>query len=93
MDIAEIMKAFIVIPLMVLCYALGFTLKKIKPFKDKYIPVAVIAFGVVLGLVAYFTKLPAFPADHVLMAIVYGVGSAFGAIGINQVGKQLKKDE
>lgn len=93
MDITEIIKAFIVIPLVLLCYAVGFALKKVKPFKDKYIPVAVVTFGAVIGLVAYLTKLPAFPADHFLMAIVYGVGSGFGAIGINQIGKQLKKNE
>ena len=93
MDIAKIFEAFIFIPFVVLCYAVGFSLKKIKPFKDKYIPTVVMVFGGALGLVAYFTKLPAFPADHFLMAIILGVASGGAAVGVHQISKQSKKKE
>lgn len=55
------------------------------------IPVWAAVLGIVLGLVAYFFVPEVMPAENVLVAVLVGLASGLGAVGIHQVGKQIEK--
>lgn len=55
------------------------------------IPVWAAVLGVALGLVAYFLVPEAMPAENVLVAVLVGLASGLGAVGVHQVGKQIEK--
>lgn len=74
-----------------ICYLVGLGVKT-SPIDDKWIPTIVGVFGLVLGLVAYFLKVPDFPANDILTAAAVGVVSGLASTGINQVAKQLTKN-
>ena len=74
----------------VICYLIG-EVVKVSPLDSKFIPVIVGVFGGILGVVAFLTGMPDFPAGDVLTAIAVGIVSGLAATGANQVIKQLKK--
>lgn len=75
-----------------LVYILGLAVKA-SNLKDKYIPVICGAFGIALGIAAYFLPVPDFPAKDILTAAAVGGVSGLASTGINQAVKQLKKEE
>lgn len=81
-----------VVAIVIICYLLGIGLKATDKFPDKYIPVAV---GVLGGLIGAFAMnvMPNYPADNVIDAIAVGIASGLSATGINQLIKQVQKNE
>lgn len=55
------------------------------------IPVWAAVLGIALGLVAYFLVPEVMPAENALVAVLVGLASGLGAVGIHQVGKQIEK--
>lgn len=53
------------------------------------IPVWAAILGLGLGVIAYFFVPTIMPADDILTAILIGLASGLGAVGIHQVGKQI----
>lgn len=80
-----------VIAITVICYLIGNIVKHSK-IDDKFIPDVVAISGAILGVIAYLTKLPDFPADHILTAIAVGITSGLAATGVNQMFKQHSKE-
>ncbi len=76
----------------VICYVIGLAAKNIEKIGDKWIPVIVGASGAVLGVVAFLTGMPDFPAADIITAIAVGVVSGLAATGVNQITKQLAKE-
>lgn len=74
----------------VICLLLGYFIK-VSKLDDKYIPCIVGLFGGVLGVIAYATHMPDFPANHFLAAIAIGIVSGLASTGAHQVYKQLKE--
>lgn len=73
-----------------LVYIAGFGIKATK-MDNKWIPVICGALGIVLGLVAYYVKMPDFPAYDTITAAAVGGVSGLSATGINQAFRQLTK--
>lgn len=80
-----------VISITVISYLIGVLFKAIGGF-DKYIPVFVGTLGAALGLAAWLT-IASFPADSWLTALEIGIASGLASTGVNQVFKQIKKEE
>jgi hypothetical protein len=76
----------------VICYLIGQGVK-VSPMDDKFIPIICGASGAVLGIVAFFIKMPDFPATDIITAIAVGIVSGLAATGANQIYKQLTKEE
>ena len=58
----------------------------------KYIPIISIIFGLILGIIGY--SMPNVEmGDNWIEAVFIGISSGASAVGINQVGKQLNKDD
>lgn len=74
-----------------ICYVIGMALKAWGKV-DKYIPCIMGALGMVLGAVGLHV-MPDFPANDIITAIAVGAVSGWGATGINQIFKQLSKEE
>ena len=53
------------------------------------IPVWAAVLGVALGLTAYFLVPEVMPAENALVAVLVGLASGLGAVGVHQVGKQI----
>lgn len=83
--------AFVCVGIAILCYAIGFCLKKANWIDDNYIPSILCASGAIFGLVAYFTGMEGFVAHDVMTALIIGVASGLSAVGANQVYKQATK--
>ena len=75
-----------------LVYLVGIAVKNIEAIDDKWIPVICGVVGAPLGVLAW-RVVPDFPASDYMTAIAVGIVSGLAATGINQVFKQLKKDE
>ena len=58
----------------------------------KYIPIISICFGLILGIVGYFMP-DVDMGNNLVEAIFVGISSGSAAVGINQVGKQLDKND
>lgn len=74
-----------------ICYVIGMALKAWGKV-DKYIPCIMGALGMILGAVGLHV-MPDFPANDIITAIAVGAVSGWGATGINQIFKQLSKEE
>ncbi len=75
----------------VICYLVGTVCKWMNNFKDEWIPSTMGIAGAVLGVIAYFTKMPEFADFHIITAIAVGVVSGLAATGVNQIFKQAEK--
>ena len=86
------MTDFVAFPaIVVICYLVGFTYKKIGNKKlDKFIPSICGTLGAILGVVIFLTIPNFIPADNWAIAVAIGIVSGFAATGINQIYKQLK---
>ena len=80
-----------VISVTVVCYLVGAIVKAAERF-DKYIPCVVGLCGAALGLAGWLT-IAGFPADSWLTALEIGIVSGLASTGVNQVFKQLRKEE
>ena len=79
-----------VVAITVLCYLIGIVVKAI-PVDDKWIPVICGVSGLLLGLLAFYIKMPDMPASDPITAAAIGAVSGFAATGINQIFKQQAK--
>lgn len=79
--------------IVVIAYLAGAVWKTSDHLPDKWIPVVCGTVGCIFGIVAYLIHVPEFPAHDILNAMAVGIVSGFAATGINQIGKQLSKDE
>lgn len=75
-----------------ICYFIGFIVKNCSIIDNKWIPIACGVSGIVLGIIAFYIKMPDFPASDVITAAAVGCASGFAATGVNQVGKQLSNN-
>lgn len=73
----------------IICYLVGLGAKA-SPLDDKFIPIIVGVVGGIIGIVAYLTGMPSFPANDVITAIAVGIVSGLSSTGINQIYKQWK---
>lgn len=78
--------------IVVITYLIGLGAKTNSNIKDNYIPVIVGVCGGILGIVG-MKVMPDFPATDILNAIAVGIVSGLASTGVNQVYKQIKKDE
>lgn len=76
----------------VICYLVGMFCKWSEHIADGKIPSIVGIAGAILGVVAYFTKMPEFAGFHILTAIAVGIVSGLAATGVNQIIKQASKE-
>ena len=76
----------------IICYLAGIGVKA-SPLDDKFIPIIVGVIGGIIGVVAFLTGMPNFPANDVITAIAVGIVSGLASTGINQIYKQLKKGD
>lgn len=81
-----------VVAIVVICYLVGMAIKAHEKIKDNYIPVIVGTVGGILGIVGMYI-MPEFPATDILNAIAVGIVSGLASTGVNQISKQLGKDE
>ena len=77
----------------IICYLAGMACKLNVRIKDEAIPVIVGFAGVLLGIVAYLTKMPEFAGMHILEAIGTGIYSGAAATWVNQLFKQAQKGD
>ena len=77
----------------IICYGVAEALKRGKYIKEKYLPSILLILGAVLGCVAFLINMPSFPANDIITALAVGIYSSMMAVGINQVFKQVGKDE
>lgn len=77
----------------VIAYLAGLVWKTADKLPDKWIPVMCGTVGMLFGILAYCIHVPDFPGNNIVDAIAIGIVSGFAATGINQIGKQLAKDE
>lgn len=77
----------------VAAYLVGYIWKTADKLPDKWIPCVCGVTGCILGIVAYLIKVPDFPANDIINAAAVGIMSGFAATGINQIYKQLTKDD
>ena len=76
----------------VLVYIIGLAIKATS-LNNKWIPVICGVSGVILGILALVVGMPDFPATDYLTAAAVGGVSGLAATGVDQVFKQIKKDE
>lgn len=81
-----------VLAIVVITYLIGLAAKTVPNIKDNYIPVIVGICGGILGIVG-MKVMPDFPATDILNAIAVGIVSGLASTGVNQVYKQIKKNE
>ena len=75
----------------VITYIIGLV-GKASSMNDKWIPVVCGVAGGVLGIVGMFI-MPDFPVHDYISAFAVGIVSGLAAVGIDQIGKQLSKEE
>lgn len=75
----------------VICYLIAQGVKA-TALDNKWLPVICGVCGGILGVVG-MRVMPDFPANDIITAAAVGVVSGFAATGVNQVYKQLTKQE
>lgn len=76
--------------IVVICYVVGFCLKKVKKVNDSFIPIIVSALGGILGILSFYL-VPDYPSTDIINALAIGLFSGLASTGINQVYKQINK--
>ncbi len=90
MNITEMLTQ--VTPIVVCCYLVG-ALLKITPINNKYIPAIVGLVGGILGAITYFVAPDLIATTDIISAVAIGIVSGLASTGVNQVKKQLTKEE
>ena len=75
----------------IVCYLFGLAIKA-SGLDNKWIPIICGVVGMALGIIGMFV-MPEFPATDYITAAAVGIVSGLAATGINQVVKQLGKEE
>ena len=78
------------IPIIMICYGVGFACKTFPKIPDERIPVIMLLVGGILGAVG-MGVIPDFPATDYITAVAVGMFNGLTATGINQLYKQSKK--
>lgn len=78
-----------VLPIVIICYLIGYGCKVIKYIPNKYIPIIVGVVGGILAIPAV-KIMPDFPATDVITAVSIGIMSGLTSTGVNQVFKVMK---
>ena len=73
--------------IVVLVYLVGSAVK-VSNLNNDWIPFICGASGLLLGILAFYLKVPDFPATDPMTAAAVGVVSGFAATGINQAIKR-----
>ena len=73
-------------------YLVGASLKRYDGIADKYIPIIVGVFGVVIAMI-YEVGTLGFSSEAVYTAIIQGILCAGASVYVNQLYKQSQKDE
>lgn len=71
----------------------GMAVKSINKIDNKFIPLICGLVGLVLGILAFVTKMPDFPAKDVITAAAVGTVSGLAATGLDQLKKELTNDK
>lgn len=74
-----------------LCYLVGLGLT-LSPLDNRWIPLLCGVCGALLGLAGLYA-MPEFPADNLIDALAVGAASGLAATGVDQLGRQIGKDE
>lgn len=91
-NVLEIVSVPVIVGIVYFVMAVYKTLVKNAPaIWTSLIPVWAAVLGIALGLVAYFLVPEVMPAENVLVAVLVGLASGLGAVGVHQVGKQIEK--
>lgn len=88
----EILGIASVAAITIICYLIGAGLKAWDKFDDRKIPVIMGVAGAILGVVAFFVAPSLVATDNIIVAIAIGIVSGFAATGINQIFKQMQKE-
>lgn len=83
MDIMDLIQQYSIPIIVVVCYCIGFAIKKASFISDKYIPLIMIVLGGISGLLMNGVSYE---------AVAAGIASGAAATGIHQVYKQLTKE-
>ena len=75
----------------VICYLI-IEIIKTTPLNRKWLPAISGLLGGALGVLAMHT-MPSYPATDYLNAIAVGIISGLASTGVNQVGKQLRRND
>lgn len=75
----------------VIAYALGMVVKA-SNVNNKWIPITCAIVGAVLGVAGMFV-MPDFPANDYITACAVGIVSGLAATGVDQMVKQMEKEE
>lgn len=78
------------VPIIMICYGVGFACKTFPKIPDERIPVIMLLFGGILGAIG-MRVIPSFPATDYITAVAVGMFNGLTATGINQLYKQSKK--
>lgn len=78
--------------IVVLVYLVGSAVK-VSKLNSNWIPVICGATGLLLGILAFYLKVPDFPATDPMTAAAVGVVSGFAATGINQAIKRTNTNK
>ena len=86
-DFMDLSSCATVLPIVVICYVIGYFCKTADFIKDKYIPVIVSVSGGLIAIPAMYIMAD-FPANDLITAISVGIISGLASTGVNQVYKQ-----
>lgn len=81
-----------VLPIVVICYLVGLGCKAASKVPDKVIPETVGIVGGIIAVPAMYI-MPDFPAIDVITAISVGIMSGLASTGVNQIYKQILKED
>lgn len=77
----------------VICYLAGLIVKLSPWDGNQLIPVVCGFVGGCLGLASLYIHLPDFPASDPLTAVAVGIVSGLAATGVDQIKRQMGKNE
>lgn len=77
----------------IIALLIGMCVKSIDSIDNKFIPIICGFTGLILGIVAFITKMPEFPANDMITAAAVGTVSGLAATGLNELAKQLNSDK
>ena len=77
----------------IIALLIGMCVKSIDSIDNKFIPIICGFTGLILGIVAFITGMPEFPAKDMITAAAVGAVSGLAATGLNELAKQLNSDK
>lgn len=77
----------------IIALLIGMCVKSIDSIDNKFIPIICGFTGLILGIVAFITKMSDFPANDMITAAAVGTVSGLAATGLNELAKQLNSDK